>query len=110
MSIQNVAKQCGFKLYPNQIERAKVVEWLLAFESPSPKERGRTTLLALGYINEAIRRPGEKVYFSDHLTVPRRSPADRYGQRIVADVLRGMVAQMDNKKLSVRDDYVVCGP
>ena len=91
MSIQKVAEMCGFKLRPEQKERAKVVEWLLRIETPeTPEERGRTTLLALGFIDLAVTRPDTEIHIFDHLSTFSPGPSRQIAMVALISLIRDM--------------------
>lgn len=82
MGIQELAGELNLKLRDAQLPHVESVEWLLD-ESRDKAPQGRTTLLALGFLNEARRRCGQKVFFFDHEPVFRG--------RVMADTIRAML-------------------
>ena len=74
VGIKLLAEFLGFSfdgIFKNQLKHIETIEWLLDPKTPDINDRGRTTLLAIGFIDAAMKNPGFPIYFFDQYNVPQ---------------------------------------
>ena len=91
MSIKQLAKKLNISLqgtHGDQAKHVSTIEWLLdPIGSEEITDKGRTTLLALGFINAAMENPNFPIVFFDHYAAP-------YNKVLMQEVLEGMVDRL----------------
>lgn len=77
-------------LTPKQVDAVVALDWLLD-NGDGSRRQGRTTALAVALIRQALRRPGQRIGYMDHLhAMPSESMHGR-GELIMRQIVGGLV-------------------